>query len=64
MIGLFGGSFDPIHTGHLIVGRAVAERLGIDELRFMPTGAQPLKRGQHVADVGATARDDGGRRGR
>jgi len=49
MIGLFGGSFDPIHSGHLIVGRAVAERLGLDELRFMPTGAQPLKRGQHVA---------------
>lgn len=51
MIGLFGGSFDPIHVGHLIVGRAVAEHLGLDELRFMPTAAQPLKRGQHVAGV-------------
>jgi len=52
MIGLFGGSFDPIHVGHLIVGRAIAERLGLAELRFMPTGEQPLKRGRHVAEVG------------
>jgi nicotinate-nucleotide adenylyltransferase len=49
MVGLLGGSFDPIHVGHLIVGRAVAEELGLDELRFMPTGEQPLKRGRHVA---------------
>lgn len=51
MIGLFGGSFDPIHVGHLIVGRSIAEALGLAELRFMPTGEQPLKRGRHVADV-------------
>lgn len=51
MIGLFGGSFDPIHLGHLIVGRAVAEALGLEELRFMPTGEQPLKRGRHVASA-------------
>jgi nicotinate-nucleotide adenylyltransferase len=49
VVGLFGGSFDPIHLGHLIVGRAVAEALGLEELRFMPTGVQPLKRGRHVA---------------
>lgn len=49
MVGLFGGSFDPIHVGHLIVGRAVAEDLGLDELRFMPAGEQPLKRGRHAA---------------
>lgn len=49
MVGLLGGSFDPIHVGHLIVGRAVAEALGLEELRFMPTGEQPLKRGRHSA---------------
>lgn len=49
MVGLFGGSFDPIHLGHLIVGRAVAEQLGLEELRFMPTGQQPLKQGKHEA---------------
>lgn len=52
MVGLFGGSFDPIHLGHLIVGRAVAEELGLSELRFMPTGEQPLKRGRQVAAAG------------
>ncbi len=51
MVGLFGGSFDPIHHGHLIVGRAVAETLGLDELRFMPAGEQPFKRGRHVASA-------------
>ena len=51
MIGLLGGSFDPIHLGHLIVGQTVAEALGLAELRFMPTGEQPLKRGRHVASA-------------
>jgi nicotinate-nucleotide adenylyltransferase len=55
MVGLFGGSFDPIHHGHLIVGRAVAETLGLDELRFMPAGEQPFKRGRHVASAGQRA---------
>ena len=48
MIGIFGGSFDPVHLGHLIVARAAQEALGLDEIRFVPTGEQPLKRG-HLA---------------
>lgn len=55
MVGLFGGSFDPIHHGHLIVGRAVAETLGLDELRFMPAGEQPFKQGRHVASASERA---------
>lgn len=55
MVGLFGGSFDPIHHGHLIVGRAVAETLGLEELRFMPAGEQPFKRGRHVASASERA---------
>jgi nicotinate-nucleotide adenylyltransferase len=51
VVGLFGGSFDPIHHGHLIAGRAVAEELGLEQLRFMPTGAQPLKQGRHAASA-------------
>jgi nicotinate-nucleotide adenylyltransferase len=47
MIGLFGGSFDPIHHGHLIVARAVLESLELDELRFVPARAQPFKAGRH-----------------
>jgi len=55
MVGLFGGSFDPIHHGHLIVGRAVAETLGLEELRFMPAGEQPFKQGRHVASASERA---------
>jgi nicotinate-nucleotide adenylyltransferase len=48
-IGLLGGSFDPVHHGHLIVGRVAAESLGLDELRFVPAREQPFKRGRHAA---------------
>jgi nicotinate-nucleotide adenylyltransferase len=51
MIGLFGGSFDPVHHGHLIVGRVAAEALGLTQLRFVPAREQPFKQGRH----GATA---------
>jgi nicotinate-nucleotide adenylyltransferase len=47
MIGLFGGSFDPVHHGHLIVGQIAAEKLGLEVLRFVPAREQPFKRGQH-----------------
>lgn len=47
MIGLFGGSFDPVHHGHLIVGQVAAETLKLDSLRFMPAREQPFKAGQH-----------------
>ena len=53
LVGLFGGSFDPIHHGHLIVAGAVAEALGLDELRFMPANEQPLKAGGHAAPAAA-----------
>jgi nicotinate-nucleotide adenylyltransferase len=48
-IGLFGGSFDPVHHGHLIVARVAAEALELDELRFVPAREQPFKRGLHGA---------------
>lgn len=48
-VGLFGGSFDPVHHGHLIVGLVAAEALGLDELRFVPAREQPFKRGRHAA---------------
>lgn len=49
MIGLFGGSFDPIHHGHLIVARVAAETLGLAEVRFVPAREQPFKVGRHGA---------------
>jgi nicotinate-nucleotide adenylyltransferase len=50
-VGLLGGSFDPVHHGHLIVGGVAAEALGLDQLRFVPAREQPFKRGRHAADV-------------
>lgn len=37
-IGLLGGTFDPVHVGHLALARAAALALGLDEIRFIPTG--------------------------
>jgi len=51
MIGLFGGSFDPVHHGHLLVAQAVAEALDLTQLRFMPAREQPFKVGRHAASA-------------
>lgn len=37
-IGLFGGSFDPVHDAHLVLGHAALDQLGLDELRWIPSG--------------------------
>jgi nicotinate-nucleotide adenylyltransferase len=55
-IGLFGGSFDPIHHGHLIVAQAVVEALGLEQLRFLPAREQPFKVGRHLAPPELRAR--------
>ena len=49
MVGLFGGSFDPVHHGHLIAARAALEALALEEVRFVPAGAQPFKPAGPVA---------------
>lgn len=48
---LFGGSFNPIHHGHLIVARAVAERLGVSRTVFVPSAQPPHKRGAGLASA-------------
>jgi nicotinate-nucleotide adenylyltransferase len=48
-IGVFGGSFDPVHLGHLIAAQEAATRLGLDQVRLVPAGVQPLKRDAHAA---------------
>ena len=42
-IALFGGTFDPIHVGHLAVARAAERRFHLDEIHFIPTGHPPHK---------------------
>ena len=51
VVGLFGGSFDPIHHGHLLVAQSAAEALALDELRFVPAREQPFKVGAHAASA-------------
>ena len=48
-IALFGGSFDPIHTGHLAVARAADRRFNFDEIHFIPASRPPHKLKQHLA---------------
>ncbi len=50
-VALFGGTFDPIHFGHLIVARCVLERLALDEVRFIPSANPPHKGGEGLSDV-------------
>lgn len=42
-IGLYGGSFDPVHLGHLLVARAACEELELDRLYFIPAAQSPFK---------------------
>lgn len=48
---LFGGTFNPIHHGHLIVVRAVAERLGIGRVVLIPSANPPHKLGVQMPDA-------------
>ncbi len=43
-LGIFGGSFDPVHNAHLAIARACQQQAGLDEIWFTPTAIQPLKR--------------------
>lgn len=44
-VGVFGGSFDPIHIGHLTLARHAREACKLDELMFIPVGDPPHKAG-------------------
>ena len=42
-LGLFGGRFDPVHRAHIAIAQAVADNLGLDEVRWIVTGAPAHK---------------------
>ena len=50
-LGIFGGTFNPIHYGHLIAAEAVRERLQLDKVIFMTSGRPPHKNDEQVADA-------------
>lgn len=46
-LGVMGGTFDPIHHGHLVAASEVADRFGLDEVMFVPTGV-PWQKGDRT----------------
>ncbi len=48
-MGILGGTFDPIHYGHLAIAEEARAVLRLDRVLFIPAAQQPLKRGSHVA---------------
>jgi nicotinate-nucleotide adenylyltransferase len=48
-IGLFGGSFNPVHTGHLLMAQAALEELQLTRLAFIPAAQSPFKPGSDLA---------------
>jgi nicotinate-nucleotide adenylyltransferase len=55
-IGLYGGSFDPVHLGHLLVARAAKEEAGLDRVVFIPAAQSPFKPGRKLSPDGLRAR--------
>jgi nicotinate-nucleotide adenylyltransferase len=49
-IALFGGTFDPIHAGHLAAARAAVRRFRLNRILFVPTGNPPHKIHNHLTD--------------
>ena len=50
-LGLYGGSFDPVHLGHLLVAQAACEELELDRLFFIPAAQSPFKPQQTPASA-------------
>ncbi|MBB6334500.1 nicotinate-nucleotide adenylyltransferase [Schaalia hyovaginalis] len=50
-IGIMGGTFDPIHHGHLVAASEVMEAFHLDQVIFVPTAMQPFKAGRRVTSA-------------
>src|SRR5579872_5175622 len=47
-LGIMGGTFDPIHYGHLFVAEEARARFGLDHVLFIPNGAPPHKKAYQI----------------
>lgn len=50
-IGIMGGTFNPIHNGHLVIAENAREQFSLDQILFIPTGHSPLKHKQHITNA-------------
>ncbi|MCI8991370.1 MAG: nicotinate-nucleotide adenylyltransferase [Eubacterium sp.] len=49
-VGILGGTFDPVHYGHLLIAENAREQFLLDEIWFVPTGASPHKNDSDISD--------------
>lgn len=50
-IGIFGGTFDPVHNGHLIMAENVRDQMHLDKVLFIPSKIPPLKTEREITDI-------------
>lgn len=55
-IGIFGGSFDPIHNGHLAIAKSAYQDFDLDEVWFIPAGHSPNKKESNMTPAGQRAK--------